>query len=572
MIILGIHDGHNASACLIKNGEIIACIPEERLKREKNWCGFPHQAISACLEVNGIRPEEIDGVGVAGLLPPLYDMTNVVAPVGFRWLYNRAEVFLPGSILRSNAFNQLSVAVLSKFRDKESIQEKLRDLGIQSSPTFYDHHSMHAISGYGCSPFYQESDEVLVLTCDGSGDSVCGTVNIGSEKKLKRLHTIRHFDSLGELYARATQYLGMNPLSDEYKLMGLAAYANQKYGESAYQKVHKFISATDDSFAIRNNSGYSKRRYLKSFQKLFRNERFDCVAYAIQRMTEEVLTRWVVNAIRKTGIRTVVLSGGVFMNIKADGIILNHPEVERLWVLPSCSDDSLSIGAAMQASMDKGFSDIKPLKDLYLGPAYTDNDIETAILKYQGKISVQKINNIEDHIGRELADGKIIGRLAGRMEWGSRALGNRSILADPRNLKTVSRINKAIKKREFWLPYCPSILAESAADYFSTVKGYEANYMVMAFPSTERAKTDIPAAMHTYDHTIRPQIVRKDWNPGYHKVISAFKAATGVGALLNTSFNLSGYPIVCSPQDALSVFMESDLDALALENYFVTKS
>ena len=570
MITLGIHDGHNASACLLRNGEIVACIPEERLKREKNWSGFPQQAIEHCLKIGNIKPEEIEAIGVAGLLPPIHDMQNIVDPVGFRRLYKYFGAFLPLTFLRSSAFRQLSLKLLSQFRDEQGIQASLRSLGINASPTFYDHHSMHVIGGYGCSPFYQADEDVLVLSCDGSGDLVCATINIGRRGKLKRLHTFNRVDSLGELYARVTQYLGMSPVSDEYKLMGLAAYANQKYGESAYQKIGKFISV--EGLALRNNSGHSSWKYLQLLHSLLHNERFDCVAYAVQRLAEEVLTQWVANIVRETNIHKVVLTGGVFMNIKADQIILNHPEIERLWVLPSCSDDSLAMGAAIQASVDSEFSAIKPLKDLYLGPAYEDHEIESALSEYKERVSVQKIPEIEDYMGHELAAGKVIGRLAGRMEWGSRALGNRSILADPRNVATVIKINKAIKKREFWLPYCPSILEESADKYFRAIKEYEAHYMVMAFPSTPQAVVDLPAAMHAYDHTIRPQIVRKEWNPKYHKVISAFEKVTGVGVLLNTSFNLSGSPIVCSPHDALNVFMQSDLDGLALENYYVTKN
>ena len=572
MITLGIHDGHNATACLIKDGKIVACIPEERLQRKKNWCGFPEKAIQACLEVGQISAADIDRVGVAGLLPPVHGLGEITDPIGFRGFYNFISPLFPRKFLRSGTAIKLAVFLLSKLRNRKDVEQRVRALGIAKTPEFYDHHSMHVLSAYGCSPFYRQDEEVLVLSCDGAGDAVCATVNIGKGGKLKRLHTVCHYNSLGELYARATQYLGMDPTSDEYKVMGLAAYANKKYGMPAYEKIKDFISVEQDGLGLRNNTSYTKWHYLKIMRKLFRNERFDCVAYAVQRMTEEVLTAWVINAVRKTGLRRVVLSGGIFMNIKTNNIILNHEEIEGLWVLPSCSDDSLSIGAAMQASINSGHSDFEPLKDLYLGPQYSTAAIEQALSAHQAEVKVQHMDNIEEHVGKALAQGDIIGRFAGGMEWGSRALGNRSILADPRDIRTVSRINKAIKKREFWMPYCPSILAERATDYFHQTKDYVAHYMVMAFPSTTLAQNDIPASMHAYDHTIRPQVVHKDWNPSYHKIISVFEKETGVGVLLNTSFNLSGYPIVCSPQDALDVFMKSDLDALAIENYYITKT
>lgn len=572
MITLGIHDGHNSSACLMKDGRILACIPEERLCRKKNWCGFPGKAIRACFEVGGVSPEEVNAVGVAGLLPPVYSLAEITTPKGFRGLYNFAAPLLPKRFLRSSAAIKPAVKILSRLRDRRGIGDKLLRIGIKQKPEFYDHHSMHVLSAYGSSPFYRRDTEVLVLSCDGAGDAVCATVNTGRAGELRRLHTVCHYNSLGELYARTTQYLGMDPTSDEYKVMGLAAYANEKYGKPAYDKIKGFITVDKDGFGLRNNTRFTKWHYLKELHRLFKNDRFDCVAYGVQRMTEEVLTEWVVNAVTKTGIRHVVLSGGIFMNIKANYIILNHPEVEQLWVLPSCSDDSLSIGAAMQASIDHGVADFDPLQDLYLGPEYSEADIEQALSGYQNGISVRKVEDIEAHIGQKLAQGNIIGRFSGRMEWGSRALGNRSILADPRDLRSVGRINKAIKKREFWMPYCPSILEERAEDYFYPQKDYDPYYMVMAFPSKRKAVDQIPACMHSHDATVRPQLVNKEWNPGYHKTISAFEQITGTAAVLNTSFNLSGSPIVCSPGDALDVFMQSDLDALALENYYIVKN
>lgn len=572
MITLGIHDGHNASACLMQDGKILACVQEERLYRKKNCCGFPKQAIQECLKIGQIEPNQVDWVGVAGVIPPIRKIEDVISPKGFRKLYGYARHLIPRSILNSACLTRWGVSVLSKFRDKKGIRQQLNTLGIHASMAFYDHHQMHALSAYGASPFFHDEEKVLVLTCDGSGDAVCATVNIGENGKMERLHTTYHAHSLGEFYARLTQYMGMTPLSDEYKVMGLAAYANEKYGLPAYKKVKGLISVDPNGFGLVNNTAYTKWAYPRMFHRLFKNDRFDCIAYGVQRMTEELLTEWVLNAVKKTGLHKVVLSGGVFMNIKANKVILNLKDIERLWVLPSCSDDSLSIGAAMQASLDQGYTDIKPLEDLYLGPAYSDEAIEQALLEYAGQFSVQKLENIEEHIGQEIARGKIIGRFAGRMEFGSRALGNRSILADPRDMRTVSKINQAIKKREFWMPYCPSILAERADDFFERVKDYDAFYMVMAFPATQFAYENIPAPMHAYDHTIRPQLVTKEWNLGYHKVISAFEKETGVGALLNTSFNLSGHPVVCTPQDALDVFTQSDLSALALENYYIVKT
>ncbi len=571
MITLGIHDGHNAAACLIKDGKILACIPEERLNREKNYCGIPAHAMRACLEVGGVSPQEVAAVGVAGLIPPVYSLRAITSPAGFRGMYSRVSPLLPKSFLRSSKCIKPAVSVLSQLRDRKGMRKAVAAAGIKAGVAFYDHHTLHALSAYGCSPYYHKDEAVLVLSCDGAGDAVCATVNIGKRGRLRRLHTVSHFNSLGELYARTTQFLGMNPTSDEYKVMGLAAYANPGYARPAYAKIKGCIEVEKNGLGLRNNTTFTKWRYLKFLRDTFEGDRFDCVAYAVQRLTETTLAAWVANAVRRTGVKRVVLSGGIFMNVKANHIILSLPEVEELWVLPSCSDDSLAIGAAMRAGMAHGCSEFAPLKDLYLGPEYGAREIEAALAACGEPFAVEKMEDIEAKVGGELARGKIIGRFVGRMEWGARALGNRSILADPRDMRSISRINQAIKKREFWMPYCPSILQERAGDYFRADKGYQAHYMSMAFPASARARDDVPACMHAYDHTLRPQTVVRDWNPRYHRLIRAFEEETGVGAVLNTSFNLTGYPIVCSPEDALGVFIRSDLDAVALENFYVAK-
>ena len=572
MITLGIHDGHNSTACLIVDGRIKACISEERMVRIKNWCGFPQKAIQACLDSCQIDPLKIDAVGVAGLMPVIYSMGEITNPKGFRDLYKRLSPAIPNRFMQSDMARRIALKVLSRRRNRHEVIGGLRSLGIRADVHFYDHHWLHALSAYACSPYHNSAEKVLVLSCDGSGDGACGSVNLAQNGKMKRLAVINREHSIGEIYARVTQYLGMKPLTDEYKVMGLAAYANKKYAGKAYGKLKNYIVVDRRGWGFKNNSGYSKWRYLKAFDRIFKGERFDSIAYAAQKFVENILSEWLLHVMEKTGIQTVVLSGGVFMNIKANYVMLSLPQTRRLWVLPSCADDSLSIGAAVQAAQNLGHSGMRELGDLYLGTSHTNDDVERALTAYAGKLKARKKEDIDSYAGRQLARGQIIGRLAGRMEWGARALGNRSILADPRNSHTANRINRAIKKRDFWMPYCPSILAERAGDYFDGLKDYTSDYMIMAFPSRKKALRDIPACMHSYDQSIRPQTVRRAWNPRYHKLIRAFERETGGGGILNTSFNLSGYPIVESPANALDVFMKSDLDALALEDFYITRS
>ena len=267
MISLGVHDGHNSTACLIVDGRIKACISEERMVRVKNWCGFPRKAIQACLDSCQIDPSKIDAVGVAGLIPVIYSMGEVINPKGFRDLYKRLSPILPKRFAQSDMARRMALNVLSRRRNRHEVIGALRSLGIQAEVHFYDHHWLHALSAYACSPYYNSAEKVLVLSCDGSGDAACGSVNLAQHGKMKRLAVINREHSIGEIYARVTQYLGMKPLSDEYKVMGLAAYANKKYAGKAYDKLKDYIVIDRQGWGFKNNSGYSKWRYLKAFDR-----------------------------------------------------------------------------------------------------------------------------------------------------------------------------------------------------------------------------------------------------------------------------------------------------------------
>ena len=371
-----------------------------------------------------------------------------------------------------------------------------------------------------------------------------GIPNIGEKKKLTRLYSMNSYHSLGEFYTRITQFLGMKPCSEEFKVMGLAGYSNFTFARKTYNKLRDFIKVRFHSYGFQNRSNTTKWQYLPKLKRILKYHRFDNIAFSAQKILEKILAEWISRCIRKTGIHRIILSGGVFLNIKANYRILKLPEVERLWILPSCSDDSLSIGAALEASRRLGNSDFKQLEDVYLGPEYTNSDIEKILNEHKEEFRIRKIPEIDEYVGKKLANGKIIARFAGRMEWGARALGNRSILADPRDLSVVSRINKFIKKREFWMPYAPSILEGYGDKYFKTLKRTKAYYMIIAFPATAKAVKEIPAAIHSFDHTLRPQVVTEHSNKGFYTVIKSFAKETGVGCVLNTSFNLNGSPIV----------------------------
>jgi carbamoyltransferase len=305
--------------------------------------------------------------------------------------------------------------------------------------------------------------------------------------------------------------------------------------------------------------------------------RFDNASASIQLLAEKLITDWVANCVRETGIKRVALSGGVFMNVKANKVIYDLPEVEELYVMPSCGDESNTIGACFAVYDDErrqaGLpTDIPPLGPIYFGGEFGDVDCERALsaVRRTDGVSVHEPEDVNYALGQLVASGKITARYAGRMEFGARALGNRSIIADPSDMAVIPRINEMIKSRDFWMPFAPSVLAERSEEYAVKTKPMVAPYMIMAFDSTDK-RDEFRAATHPYDKTTRPQEVFEDWNPGYYRVLKSFEEATGRGIVLNTSFNLHGYPIVYRPEEAVEVFLRSSLDALALGPYLIQR-
>jgi carbamoyltransferase len=569
MITLGIHDGHTATACIMRDGKILACISEERLNRIKEWGGFPEKSISECLRITNIKPSEIQGVGVVGLLKPTFPQTYYEPPF-YKKLFSAATRVLPEALFQSNVWVKPAKKLLSLFRNKAEIVSRLKTMGITPEPSFYEHHFLHAAKAHFCCWFGTNNN--LIITCDGSGDAVCATVNIGKGKELKRIAEISNYNSIGEFYTQITQYLGMKPMSHEYKVMGLAPYAKEEHAKKTLQIFERFFKV-DDKYPLmfRNTSGYWKWRFIEAFRTMLMGHRFDNIARAAQTLIERIITTWIRNCIAHTGISNIVLSGGVFMNVKANDLILNLPEVKQLFIFPSCGDESLAIGAAIVKSQELGQDNIEPLGPLYFGQDFTDDGIKDALSGLEQGFSVEKVEDIDELVGKQLAQGKVVARFSGRMEWGARALGNRSILADARNRDIVIKINEAIKNRDFWMPFAPSILEERTDDYIINPKGFYAPYMIMAFSTKEKAKKDLIAALHPYDFTARPQVVKESWNPSYYRVLKTFESETGIGGILNTSFNLHGDAIVCTPQDAIYTFKNSALDALAMGNYYVSR-
>jgi carbamoyltransferase len=439
---------------------------------------------------------------------------------------------------------------------------------------FVEHHVAHAAAAYyGLGNF---DDDVLVLTCDGAGDGLCATVSIGRRGRLQRLHEVAQADSVANIYAMTTFIMGMVPLEHEYKLMGLAPYADPKGSDRIFKQLERLIRFEPGRPLGWQRAADCPETYCsyQFFERLFERQRFDWIAGGLQKFTEAVLTRWVRNCVKETGIRRVAASGGIFMNVKANKQIMELSEVEELFVYPSCGDETNAMGAAYSVYAEKGgIAKMSPLHDLYLGPEFSDADIGRALkgFSFQSAVTYSHVPPIEPRVARLLAEGQVVARFKGREEFGARAQGNRSILANPSDPAVIRVINEAIKSRDFWMPFAPSILEECAEDYLVNPKRIAAPYMILSFDTTAR-RSEIRAAIHPFDFSVRPQEVSFAWNPDYHVLLQEFKRLTGIGGVLNTSFNLHGYPIVSSVEDALDVLDRSGLRYLAIGNWLVQKT
>lgn len=556
MRILGIHDGHTSTAALFEDGKIVAAASEERFNRNKCFAGFPEKTISWILESTGTDPDDLDLVVFPTTTVPLEQgqLDLKESNTLFRRGVSLSTRILPGSLVGAESL----VPVYQRLRKRSLSSQKktLASLGIKAPVRVYDHHTAHAAAA-----LFSGMKKTLVFTLDGSGDGYAGSVWLYEDGQMEEKSRISAYNSVGEIYTRVTQYLGMKPLEHEFKVMGLAPYAPEKLGNIAYEKFGKMFKA--EGLRIKNTSG----RWGLEFFKLLKDElsgvRFDAIAYGLQKRFEEVATSWVKNWMDEIGVRDLVLSGGSFMNVKLNGKILGM--ADNLFVFPSCGDESLALTGAGLAYFSETGKIPEKLGPIYFGP---EHEFSPASVKDE-RISIKKVNSPERRIAELVAGGKIVARSSGPMEWGARALGNRSIMANASNLKAVWKINKAIKRRDFWMPFAPSVQNRWKDRYFEGA--VQAPYMILGFPTKELAREHLVAALHQGDMTGRPQTVTSEWSPEYHKILKWYERKTGMGGFLNTSFNLHGDPIVNTPRDAVYTFINSELDYLFIGDHMVSK-
>ncbi|MFH0818209.1 MAG: carbamoyltransferase C-terminal domain-containing protein [Candidatus Micrarchaeota archaeon] len=583
VLILGLHVGHCSSVCLMRDGEIVFAVQQERFDKVKNSSGFPKDAIDWTLKTAGISAGQLDSVAVGGLtiLPAPLDMPATGAKTKMsltpKALVTRAwrnidykhqnlrKLFLPLVIRKRENTGKAG---------REALKGKLNAVyGIPAERIhFVEHHVCHAYSAY----YGQRRKEKnpLVLTVDGEGDYYCAGVNRIVDGKIERVASTPFYNSIGYVYSITTTYLGMKALEHEYKVMGLAPYAKE-YFKKTYENVFKGVIDVDSEKLV-FTSPFPLTRFMYHLQEKAGGERFDNISAALQYLTEDVVGRWTKASLDKLGGEELYMGGGVFMNVKMNMKLAELPEVKNISPFPSGGDESNPFGACYYVYLNvfgKKPIETKRVKDVYLGPEYTNEYIEE-VIKERGlkqKYNVEFYKDVEGEIAELLGKDKIVARLAGKSEWGARALGNRSILGNPSKMQTFYKVNDQIKMRDFWMPFAPSILFERGDDYVLNPKKLDAPYMIMAFHSTPLAQQELIAGIHQADKTCRPQLLEKEWNPGYYRIIKEFEKETGIGGVLNTSFNLHGEPMVESPEDAIHTFEDSGLEYLAMENWIVSK-
>lgn len=569
MRVLGIHDGHNASVALVEDGELLFALQEERPTNVKNFFGFPEKALKIALRERKLTPRDIDIVALSS-----HFMGAPVTTEELLRYFGRQGTALTIALKKIS-----KLRIVQRWRERKSLARRfaiLENLGFpKERVNIIEHHLCHAGAAYYGLGRDAEK-KYLVLTLDGGGDWLCSTVSIAEHGSLKRIASTAYGHSVGDLYSRTTYYMGMTPWEHEYKLMGLAPYASAKYSKKTAEIYGAYLDLDPQNPLTFKRKIYEDTNHiLGRLRRDLWRQRFDNIAGGLQLFTEELLARWVRAAIKETGITDILCGGGVFMNVKANKAVAELLEVTSMAVFPSCGDESNSIGAAWVAYYETAHTSHEAhiLKHYYLGTSFNDDAVRGSLKRTEqtDTIRVSEEQNINRRIAELLAEGKILARATGPIEFGARALGNRSIFADPQNQKVVAVINRMIKNRDFWMPFAPIVLADRAARYIKNPKQIFSPYMMMAFDTTE-AREELAAAIHPADASARAQILEPGQNPDVEEILREFERLTGRAILLNTSFNLHGYPVVYGPEEALWTLLNSGLKYLALNNYLVTKS
>jgi carbamoyltransferase len=593
MIVLGISAYyHDSAAALVKDGVVVAAAQEERFTRKKHDPGFPVNAVKWCLEGAGVSAGDIDHVAFYDKpflkFERLLETYLAFAPRGFTSFRMAMPIWIGEKLFQKDLL----------LKELKAIDESL---GAAEKLLFAEHHFSHAASAFYPSPF----EEAAVLTMDGVGEWATTSAGVGRGSELSIEREIHFPHSLGLLYSAFTYYTGFKVNSGEYKLMGLAPYGEPKYAQTILD--HLIDVKADGSFRLDldyfdycTGLTMTNARFDTLFggparkpEELLTQHHMDLAA-SIQAVTEEVVLRLTRAIAAETKMKNLCLAGGVALNCVANGIVLRDGRFDKIWIQPAAGDAGGALGAALAAyHHQKGMprarsNDRDGMRGAYLGPAFAQSDVEKELTAAGAKFTVRTEDDLLDATAEALADEKAVGWFQGRMEFGPRALGARSILGDPRSPAMQKMLNIKVKYRESFRPFAPSVLREDMADWFEM--DADSPYMLLVAPvkkSRQRAmseaerklfgidklnvpRSDIPAVTHV-DYSARIQTVHADTNRRYHALISRFKALTGCPVLVNTSFNVRGEPIVCTPQDAFRCFMGTEIEMLVIGDCVLRK-
>ena len=552
MNVLGIADNHDSGAALIQDGKIISAINQERIDRNKNSAAFPWGAIDAVLEQGGLRPKDIDAIVVGTSYTPssflrMFPSLHQHRKAGGQFSKELHAYMVYQSIIKRTGLERIEISA-----SKQILRKILRKRRfVHPKLILMDHHEAHAQGAYRT----QSQDRCLVLTLDAMGDGSTASVWMGSNKRLTRLWDQSGLAAINLFYSRITEILGFRPLRHEGKITGLSARG--MVDESLLQDFRAHVSFSQGRFArMPVMRGAKKTDPLwKKVQSLPR----EVVAATAQKVLEEVTCAYIKHWIHRTGCGTVALAGGVFANVRLNQEIAKLDEVTSMWVLPHMGDGGLALGAAL-GWIQQAPSDIP---HVYLGPSHRNIDVNRAIQRH--KPTVVRTDVIKETAAL-IAKGGVVARSSGGMEWGPRALGNRSVFAgvsDP-NINTI--LNQKLNRSDF-MPFAPMVRSEDAPHYFLDIDRYGScpHFMTTCVDTTKNFQHDAPAAVHI-DGTARPQIVEKNTQPVIHALLTEMHAQTGVGVLINTSFNLHEEPIVCTPDESIRAAKEAKLDGLLLSD------
>ncbi len=585
---------HDSAACVIRDGEIIAAAQEERFTRKKHDSGFPRHAVQYCLSAAGITLPDLKYIVFYD--KPLVKFERLIetylsfAPRGFRSFVAAMPVWLKEKLLLRNLLTKEFTALASGVH-KSALPQLL----------FAEHHESHAASAFYPSPY----EKAVMLCMDGVGEWATTSAWLGEGNRLTPLWEIPFPHSLGLLYSAFTYHTGFKVNSGEYKVMGLAPYGEPRYVKKIYD--HLIDLKPDGTFRL--NMEYfnyctgltmTNRKFDQVFGGPPRSpespltQREMDLARSIQEVTEEVMLRLSRTLHRETGVDYLCMAGGVALNCVGNGRILREGPFKSIWIQPAAGDAGGALGAALAARHqydNQPRASIRPdgMKGSYLGPKYSNQEIEQFLNRIEALYERLDDNLLFDRVAKDLDEGKVVGWFQGRMEFGPRALGGRSILGDARNPKMQSVMNLKIKYRESFRPFAPSVLRERVSDYFEM--DTDSPYMLLVAPVLEKRRlsmvaersslwgidllnvprSDIPAVTHL-DYSARIQTVHKETNPRYYRLLKAFEGRTGCSVLVNTSFNVRGEPIVCTPEDAYRCFMRTEMDVLVLENCVLDKA